>query len=340
MLDHPLPVGSTGMTEAILALSYDPSVLTISAADITLGSIPGRGAGWQLHAVVDPTTGQIGIELYSTVSITTAQAGSQVNMAFHVMPGAAGPTTAVQLVNSVLPDGHQFTTQVDDVQGQFVLSPGMDRLAVATGGSPAAVALPVTMENGGAAAVTKVKAVDRQLPGLPEETAGTTLLGSDDVLAVMSNGTVAGETVPLHTVPTSLVVTGALAFQTNAATLAATQLTAQVFQIGNTSVASNLLNGNSLQQLADRLFQALARSTDLSTDVAQDKLWDGANLNQAWLAIPSQDTAREIPAQSADAVAESQTSGRQDISDRVAALDKVFAELAVTMDDFSDFGDY
>ena len=41
MLDHPHPAGSTGMTEAHLALTYDPSVLSVSASDITLGSIPG-----------------------------------------------------------------------------------------------------------------------------------------------------------------------------------------------------------------------------------------------------------------------------------------------------------
>ena len=47
MLDDPDPVGSTGMTEAHLALTYDPSVLSVSSSDITLGSIPGLGTGWQ-----------------------------------------------------------------------------------------------------------------------------------------------------------------------------------------------------------------------------------------------------------------------------------------------------
>src|SRR5262249_511623 len=39
-LDNPHPVGSTGMTEAVLALTYDACVLSVSPADITLGSIP------------------------------------------------------------------------------------------------------------------------------------------------------------------------------------------------------------------------------------------------------------------------------------------------------------
>ena len=87
MLDDPHPAGSTGLTEAILALTYDPSNLSVSAADITLGSLPGLGQGWQLNAVVDQTTGQIGIEIYSMTPITATQAGSLVNITFHVLPG-------------------------------------------------------------------------------------------------------------------------------------------------------------------------------------------------------------------------------------------------------------
>src|SRR4029077_16081652 len=43
VLDHPRPEGSTGLTSAILALTYDPSVLSASASDITFGAIPGMG---------------------------------------------------------------------------------------------------------------------------------------------------------------------------------------------------------------------------------------------------------------------------------------------------------
>src|SRR4029077_6111511 len=59
-LDDPRPVGSTGMTEAILALTYDPSVLSVSVSDITLGSLPSQGSGWQLWSMVNQGTGQIG----------------------------------------------------------------------------------------------------------------------------------------------------------------------------------------------------------------------------------------------------------------------------------------
>ncbi len=86
-LDHPHPAGSTGMTEATLALTYDPTILSVSPADITLGSIPSLGTDWQLNSVVDAATGQIGIEIYSLTPITATAAGSLVNIAFHVQNG-------------------------------------------------------------------------------------------------------------------------------------------------------------------------------------------------------------------------------------------------------------
>jgi hypothetical protein len=135
LLDHPHPVGSTGMEEAVLALTYDPKVLTLSASDITLGSISGLNSGWHLVSVVDQATGQIGIDLYSTTAISATQAGSLVNISFHVVPGAAVPATGVALVNSVTPYGLSFSTEVADDQGQYILSPGMDRLMVETGSS-------------------------------------------------------------------------------------------------------------------------------------------------------------------------------------------------------------
>ena len=131
LLDNPHPQGSTGMIEAALALTYDPTVLSVSPRDITLGSIPALGTGWQLGSVVD-AAGNIGITLYSTTAITAAQAGSLVNITFHVLPGMSVPATAVQLVSSVMANGQQFSTQVDDAQGQLVLSPGLDRLAIET----------------------------------------------------------------------------------------------------------------------------------------------------------------------------------------------------------------
>jgi hypothetical protein len=130
LLDQPHPLGSAGMTEAILALTYDSAALSVAAADITMGSIPDSGTNWHLASVIDATMGQIGIDLYSATPITAFQPGSLVNIAFHVVPGAKSPPAAVQLVNRVMPGGQPFTTQVDDGQGQFVLSPGKDRVVL------------------------------------------------------------------------------------------------------------------------------------------------------------------------------------------------------------------
>jgi hypothetical protein len=132
MLDDPHPAGSTGMEEAVLALTYDPKVLTVSSLDITLGSIPDLSSGWHLVSVVDQATGQVGIDLYSTTAITLAQAGSLVKINFHLMPGLAVPATAVQLVSAVTPNGRSFSTEVADDQGQYVISMGRDRLVIET----------------------------------------------------------------------------------------------------------------------------------------------------------------------------------------------------------------
>jgi hypothetical protein len=135
LLDDPHPEGSTGMTEAVLALKYDPSVLSVSSSDITLGSIPSLGQDWRLTSVVDQVTGQIAITLYSTTPITAGRAGSLVDIAFHVReesePGAGRPLAAtVDLVHSVVLNDGESLTQVDDVQGPLVLGPGVDSLVV------------------------------------------------------------------------------------------------------------------------------------------------------------------------------------------------------------------
>jgi hypothetical protein len=110
-------------------------MLSVSPEDITLGSLPSQGTGWQLTAVVDPTTGQIGIQIYSPTPITATQAGSLVNIAFHVLPGeptGVNPrvTSSVQLVNTVTPNGQWFGTSVADAQGAMILSPGVDTVGI------------------------------------------------------------------------------------------------------------------------------------------------------------------------------------------------------------------
>jgi hypothetical protein len=130
LLDNPRPEGSTGMTEAVLAISYDPSVLSVASSDITLGSIPGLGTEWRMESVVDQAAGRIAITLYSTTAITEAQAGSLVYIGFHLVPRSSASVTAIQLLPSVTVNGQQYVTQVDDAQGQLLLGPGTDRLVL------------------------------------------------------------------------------------------------------------------------------------------------------------------------------------------------------------------
>jgi hypothetical protein len=132
-LDSPHPAGSTGMTEASLALAYDPNILSVSANDVRLGTIPESGSGWTLRTQVDSSTGQIGIELYSTRPIASSAGGSLVEITFHVLPGAMPGATAVQLVGSTQVDGQTIRTAVDDDQGAYTLSPTPTNAAPVSG---------------------------------------------------------------------------------------------------------------------------------------------------------------------------------------------------------------
>jgi hypothetical protein len=142
VLDNAAPEGSTGMIEAVLALQYDPSMLSVSSADISLGSLPSLGQSWKLSPLVDQETGRIAITLFSTTPFTDSRAGSLVNITFHVLgkqwTGAGTPrNSTVVLVHSVVLEGQEFTTQVDDAQGQLVLTLGVDqRAALVHGGRP------------------------------------------------------------------------------------------------------------------------------------------------------------------------------------------------------------
>ena len=89
-IDTARPDGSTGMTEAILAVQFDPAVFTVSAQDVELGSLPTSGSGWRLQTAVNATTGEIGIDLFSTTPIQTSAGGSLVTLALHVRDSRTG----------------------------------------------------------------------------------------------------------------------------------------------------------------------------------------------------------------------------------------------------------
>jgi glycosidase len=139
-LDDPHPAGSGGLTEATLALRFDPADFTVSASDIHLGSIPSGGSGWTLTSAVDSATGQLAITLYSLTPIATAQGGSLVTIDFHERGSATAGVTTIQLVPAVDPGGQGiYRTNVADEQGAMILgvSAADARIVVASGASQA-----------------------------------------------------------------------------------------------------------------------------------------------------------------------------------------------------------
>ncbi len=137
-IDSARPVGSTGATETILALEYNPRVFTLSATDVQLGSLTD---GWQLTTVVNAQTGEIGIDLWSTTPIQTTAGGSLVTITLHVRDTAPRGQAELTLVNQVDPAGQRlFTTTVADAQGAFVLHPAMTAYGLEPG-TPAIVTI-------------------------------------------------------------------------------------------------------------------------------------------------------------------------------------------------------
>jgi hypothetical protein len=57
-----------------------------------------------------------------------------VNLSFHVIqpPGQSWQLCLPRLASNITVNGQEFTSQVDDAQGQFVLSPGVDQPAART----------------------------------------------------------------------------------------------------------------------------------------------------------------------------------------------------------------
>jgi hypothetical protein len=144
-IDDPHPEGSRGLTQAILALRYDPAVFSVSAADIHLGSVSASGSGWALQAVVDPATGQIAITLFSATPISSSLGGSLVTIDFHVRPGAQPGASAINLVSAVNLNGRVVRTGLYDDVGPLTLhpaptdaatDPGVDGLVVLTPAQP------------------------------------------------------------------------------------------------------------------------------------------------------------------------------------------------------------
>jgi hypothetical protein len=121
-IDEAKPAGSTGLSSATLAIRYDPRVFSVSTGDIHLGSVPASGSGWTIHSVVNPLTGEIGIDLWSPTPIATDIGGSLVTIDLHALDSAVAGVTAINLTDRVMPDAvHTFETQLADGLGLLTL---------------------------------------------------------------------------------------------------------------------------------------------------------------------------------------------------------------------------
>jgi hypothetical protein len=121
-IDDADPAGSTGLTRAHLALSYDPRQFSVSAADVHPGSLL-SGGNWSVMPIIDPASGQIGIALSSSTPISSISgSGSLVTIDFHPIGTISGPAP-FELVASADPNDQYVTTELEDAQGTFTLSP-------------------------------------------------------------------------------------------------------------------------------------------------------------------------------------------------------------------------
>ncbi len=122
-IDTARPGGSNGLMEATLALSYNPQVFSLTAADIKLGTVPSSGSGWQLGVAINPETGEIGINLFSTTPIQSAAGGSLVTITLHARGMATVGQAALTLVDEVNPTGlRSYQTGLADGQGALAVS--------------------------------------------------------------------------------------------------------------------------------------------------------------------------------------------------------------------------
>jgi autotransporter-associated beta strand protein len=121
-LDDADPAGSTGLIRGHLALTYDPRLFSVGAADVHAGSLL-AGGNWEVVPTIDPTTGQIGIALSSSTPIQSALGGSLVTIDLHpIARGIGNPSDNIALVASATPEGQYFATELEDAQGTFVLT--------------------------------------------------------------------------------------------------------------------------------------------------------------------------------------------------------------------------
>jgi Bacterial pre-peptidase C-terminal domain len=269
-IDDPHPAGSTGLIEGHLALTYDPRQLSVTAADLHLGSVLAASSGWSLVPTIDAVTGQIAIALSSTTPVTSTLGGSLVTIDFHVRPGVANASGSpgVALVLAAYPNGQYVATELEDAQGTFTLSPAP--------GTTLVTAITVTNPTRSAdqLSVTPVEIRDSE-PARP---------------AAVEEPSVASAPV-MERLDVAPVETGAAPSEDSA--LPATR-TARDSGLITSFASSPWLNtpASALQHVADQLFQALGRSTSNSNDpmfVSPVREVFDHMLSAAWRLAPTPD---------------------------------------------------
>jgi hypothetical protein len=265
-LDEARPAGSTGLTEATLALRFDPSIFTIAPSDIHLGTIPQAGSGWSLTSAVDAATGQLAITLYSLTPIASNLAGSLVTIDFHAQPGAAVGTSSIQLAASVDPNGQgSYVTNVADSNGAMILglaptntpNPALDGTVVLLA-SPVSAVTVVSSTSAVASVEPEVVVSATPVVSVVVESSG------EESSAPAAAGT--ANTSSEHAAKTAAHPAGVVASMLSQATA---QAAAAVFQVGLSPAALAVpLPAASEQHLADRLFQAAAHGVVDLSDLA------------------------------------------------------------------------
>ena len=265
-IDDAHPQGSTGLIEAHLALTYDPSVFTVSAADVHPGSLL-AGGDWSIVPTIDPATGQIGIALSSTAPITSTIGGSLVTIDFHPTGTFSGPAP-FELVASADPDGQYVATELEDAQGTFTLSPaptngfdpridGVVLLAPATAPAPVSIlgveaAPPIV-----SAVAGDVRQADSSFTQTPALVKSADPNADGAPIDVSEREAPAVPTIPAVSAAAHIA---AVAASNSLASLPADTpvglLGALIGQIGGASTGRQI---STSQPLADQFFQALAR---------------------------------------------------------------------------------
>ena len=268
-IDDPRPAGSTGLTQVELALSYDPKVFTLTAADVHLGTVPASGSGWSLSTVVDPATGVIAITLVSQTPIATSTGGSLVTIDFHQVGTIGTGATPIQLVASVnLPGQGMFSTAAFDSNDRFILSPAPTNAAMNLGiGGQVVLSIvntvPGVEEPNLAREKTATTSEDgsrQSLPGGP--------LGAGMPVAVALKDEVHQESGPNVPLAGTVAVAGnGVADHVTVAPsagawvsgVAGVPVTGQVFQFGSIVIQMPVSGNSPQQQAADQWFTGLAR---------------------------------------------------------------------------------